>query len=96
MYICASWNIPPLLVLLTYKERTTFYVNRIMNKLIKHFAEKQKTLFLIDSIGAIMTAFSPPLSLLPRDSDEHSEVVVAESSSRDSAMRKAVQLHIKL
>ena len=29
-----------------------------MKKLIKHFSEKQKTLFLIDSIGAFMTAFS--------------------------------------
>lgn len=29
-----------------------------MKKLINHFAEKQKTLFLIDSIGAFMTAFS--------------------------------------
>jgi hypothetical protein len=29
-----------------------------MKKLIKHFTEKQKTLFLIDSIGAFMTAFS--------------------------------------
>ena len=29
-----------------------------MKKLIKYFSEKQKTLFLIDSIGAFMTAFS--------------------------------------
>lgn len=29
-----------------------------MKKLIKYFTEKQKTLFLIDSIGAFMTAFS--------------------------------------
>jgi len=29
-----------------------------MKKLIKHFTENQKTLFLIDSIGAFMTAFS--------------------------------------
>lgn len=29
-----------------------------MKKLIKHFSEKQKTLFLIDSIGAFITAFS--------------------------------------
>jgi hypothetical protein len=36
---------------------TNFQVNRIMKKLIKHFAEKQKTLFLIDSLGAFMTAF---------------------------------------
>lgn len=28
-----------------------------MNKLIKYFAEKQKALFLIDSIGAFTTAF---------------------------------------
>lgn len=34
-----------------------FQVNRIMKKLIKHFTEKQKTLFLIDSIGAFMTVF---------------------------------------
>ena len=37
---------------------TNFQVNRIMKKLIKHFTENQKTLFLIDSIGAFMTAFS--------------------------------------
>lgn len=29
-----------------------------MNKIIKYFSEKQKTLFLIDSVGAFMTAFS--------------------------------------
>ncbi|MDH4472755.1 MAG: hypothetical protein QE487_09105 [Fluviicola sp.] len=29
-----------------------------MKKLINYFSEKQKTLFLIDSIGAFMTAFS--------------------------------------
>lgn len=29
-----------------------------MKKLINHFSEKQKTLFLIDSVGAFMTAFS--------------------------------------
>jgi hypothetical protein len=28
-----------------------------MNKIINHFTDKQKTLFLIDSIGAFMTAF---------------------------------------
>ena len=28
-----------------------------MEKLIQHFAEKQKTLFLVDSIGAFITAF---------------------------------------
>lgn len=32
-------------------------MNRIINKLINHLAEKQKTLFLIDSLGAILTAF---------------------------------------
>jgi hypothetical protein len=36
---------------------TDFKVNRIMKKLIKYFTEKQKTLFLIDSIGAFITAF---------------------------------------
>ncbi len=36
---------------------TNFQMKRIMKKLIKHFTEKQKTLFLIDSIGAFMTAF---------------------------------------
>jgi hypothetical protein len=36
---------------------TTFLTHRIMNKLINLFAEKQKTLFLIDSIGAFLTAF---------------------------------------
>lgn len=30
----------------------------MMKKLISYFTEKQKTLFLIDSIGALMTAFS--------------------------------------
>ena len=33
-------------------------MNGIMKKLIKHFSENQKTLFLIDSIGAFITAFS--------------------------------------
>jgi hypothetical protein len=28
-------------------------VNRITKKLIKHFSEKQKTLFLVDSIGGL-------------------------------------------
>jgi len=37
---------------------TNFQANSIMQKLIKYFAEKQKTLFLIDSIGALITAFS--------------------------------------
>jgi hypothetical protein len=32
-------------------------MNRIINNLINHLAEKQKTLFLIDSLGAILTAF---------------------------------------
>ena len=32
-------------------------MNRIINKLINYLAEKQKTLFLIDSLGAILTAF---------------------------------------
>jgi hypothetical protein len=32
-------------------------VNRIINNLINHLAEKQKTLFFIDSLGAILTAF---------------------------------------
>jgi hypothetical protein len=32
-------------------------VSRIINKLINHLAEKPKTLFLIDSLGAILTAF---------------------------------------
>jgi hypothetical protein len=36
---------------------TNFRVYRIEKKLIKHFTEKQKTLFLIDSTGAFMTAF---------------------------------------
>ena len=31
-------------------------MNRIINKLINHLAEKPKTLFLIDSLGAILTA----------------------------------------
>jgi hypothetical protein len=30
----------------------------MIEKLIKYFIEKQKTLFLIDSVGAFMTAFS--------------------------------------
>ena len=32
-------------------------MNRIINNLINHLAEKQKTLLLIDSLGAILTAF---------------------------------------
>ena len=32
-------------------------MNRIINNLINHLAEKQKRLFLIDSLGAILTAF---------------------------------------
>lgn len=32
-------------------------MNRIINKLINHLAEKPKTLFLIDSLGAMLTAF---------------------------------------
>ena len=40
-----------------------------MNKLIKHFSEKQKTLFLIDSMGAFMTAFS--LFLIVRPFNEY-------------------------
>lgn len=32
-------------------------MNRILNKLISHLAENQKTLFLIDSLGAALTAF---------------------------------------
>lgn len=32
-------------------------MNRILKKLIIYFSEKQKTLFLIDSIGAFITAF---------------------------------------
>ena len=36
---------------------TTFFMKSIVNKLINHFAKKQKTLFLIDSIGAIISAF---------------------------------------
>ena len=32
-------------------------MNRIINKLINHLSKKQKTLFLIDSLGAILTAF---------------------------------------
>jgi hypothetical protein len=36
---------------------TNFQVNRIIKKLIKYFTEKQKSLFLIDSIGAFTTAF---------------------------------------
>jgi hypothetical protein len=37
---------------------TNFQMNSIMQKLIKYFSKNQKTLFLIDSIGAFMTAFS--------------------------------------
>lgn len=32
-------------------------MNTIINKLINQFADKQKTLFLIDAYGAILTAF---------------------------------------
>ena len=32
-------------------------MNRIINKLINHLIEKPKTLFLIDSLGAIVTGF---------------------------------------
>ena len=32
-------------------------MNRLINKLINHLSKKQKTLFLIDSLGAILTAF---------------------------------------
>jgi hypothetical protein len=32
-------------------------VNRILKKLVTYFSEKQKTLFLVDSIGAFITAF---------------------------------------
>ncbi|MNF35669.1 hypothetical protein D3C84_165470 [compost metagenome] len=32
-------------------------MNSIVNKLINHLTEKQKTLFLIDSLGAFLTAF---------------------------------------
>ena len=32
-------------------------MNKIINKLINHLAEKQKKLFLIDSSGAILTVF---------------------------------------
>ena len=32
-------------------------MNRIINKLINHLIEKPKTLFLIDSLGAILTVF---------------------------------------
>ena len=32
-------------------------MNRIINKLINYLAEKQKTLFLIDSLGAFLTSF---------------------------------------
>lgn len=32
-------------------------MNRRINRLINHLAEKQKTLFLIDSLGAFLTAF---------------------------------------
>ena len=32
-------------------------MNSIINKLINHLAEKPRTLFLIDSIGAVLTAF---------------------------------------
>jgi len=36
---------------------TNLQAHRVMIKLIKYFTEKQNTLFLIDSIGALMTAF---------------------------------------
>jgi hypothetical protein len=36
---------------------TNFQVNNIMENLIKHFTKKQKTLFLIDSVGAFIMAF---------------------------------------
>lgn len=32
-------------------------MNRILKKLVTYFSEKQKTLFLVDSIGAFITAF---------------------------------------
>lgn len=32
-------------------------MNKIINKLINHFLEKPKTLFLVDGVGAILTAF---------------------------------------
>lgn len=32
-------------------------MKRIINKVINHLSEKQKTLFLIDCLGAILTAF---------------------------------------
>ena len=32
-------------------------MNRIINKLINHLIEKPKTLFLIDSLGAVLTGF---------------------------------------
>ena len=35
-----------------------FQLSNIMKELIKYFSEKQKTLFLIDSLGAFMTSFS--------------------------------------
>lgn len=35
-----------------------FQANGIMKKLIRYFSEKQQALFVIDSIGAFMTAFS--------------------------------------
>lgn len=38
--------------------KITQSTNTTMNKLITYFSEKPKTLFLIDSIGACMTAFS--------------------------------------
>ena len=52
LLICSAKHLP--------KARSsiiTFTTTIIMNKLINQFAEKQETLFLIDSIGAFMTAF---------------------------------------
>ncbi|MCF8449079.1 MAG: hypothetical protein K9G49_04325 [Taibaiella sp.] len=43
-----------------------------MKKLIKHFTEKQKTLFLIDSIGAFTTAFL--LFVIVRQFNEYFEM----------------------
>lgn len=48
---------------------TNFEVNRIMKKLVNYFNEKQKTLFLIDSVGAFITAFS--LFLIVRQFNEY-------------------------
>lgn len=51
---------------------TNFQVDRVMKKLIKHFAENPKTLFLIDSIGAFTTAFF--LFVIVRDFNEYFEM----------------------